>query len=151
MKYSLKGEHLIMGGIGFVSYCFYFARARNMSYNERDKNPQNFYKGEIIMKLFKKKEDTVEKLVDARLKRMLEVGFFEGNKEEMILLLKQDTEYRKIKNEKIRSVLTIVGIGVTSVITIWGTKETFRFEKDSNFTSDASRSWSRKVMDLYKK
>ena len=103
------------------------------------------------MKLFKKKEDTVEKLVDARLKRMLEVGFFEGNKEEMILLLKQDTEYRKIKNEKIRSVLTIVGIGVTSVITIWGTKETFRFEKDSNFTSDASRSWSRKVMDLYKK
>ena len=48
MKYSLKGEHLFMGGIGFVSYYFYFARARNMPYNERDKNPQNFYKGEII-------------------------------------------------------------------------------------------------------
>ena len=104
------------------------------------------------MKLFKKKkEDTVEKLVDARLKRMLDVGYFEGNKEEMTLLLKQDVEYRKAKNDKLRSVVTGIGIGVTSLVTIWGTCKTFHFEKDGNFTSGASRNWINKAMDLYKK
>ena len=49
------------------------------------------------MKLFKKKEDAVEKLINNRLKRMLDVGYFEGDKEEMTLLMKQDVEYRKAK------------------------------------------------------
>ena len=104
------------------------------------------------MNLFKKKkEDTVEKLINNRLKRMLDVGYFEGNKEEMTLLLKQDVEYRKAKNDKLRSVVTGIGIGVTSLVTIWGTCKTFQFEKDGNFTSGASRSWINKAMDLYKK
>ena len=103
------------------------------------------------MKLFKKKEDTVEKLRNNRLKRMLDGGDFEGNKEEMTLLMKQDAEYRKAKNDKLRSVVTGIGIGVTSLVTIWGTCMTFRFERDSNFTSGASRNWINKVMDLYKK
>ena len=54
------------------------------------------------MKLFKKKEDTVEKTINNRIKRMLDVGYFEGDKEEMTLLLKQDVEYRKAKNDKLR-------------------------------------------------
>ena len=48
------------------------------------------------MKLFKKKEDTVEKMLNNRLKRMLDVGYFEGNKEEMTLLLKQDVKQKTI-------------------------------------------------------
>ena len=47
MKYSLKLEHLFMGGIGFESYYFSFARARNMSYNERDKTLKIFIKEKL--------------------------------------------------------------------------------------------------------
>ena len=109
------------------------------------------------MILFKKKKETVEGLIKKKLLSLLKDELqgtkeeLQEHKEQLTLLLKQDIEYRKLKNEKIRSVVTITTAGLTAGVTIWGTVKTFRFERDSNFTSSASRNWINKALDLYKK
>ena len=92
--------------------------------------------------------DSVAKLVDRAIemeKLDIEISEKEKNREnEMNLKLAEIEEDRK--DRFVKNCITVAGIAVPSLITIWGTLKSFEFEKEGTITTIMGRGFINKLL-----
>ena len=98
---------------------------------------------EVGSETYKTTVDGLTKLLD----RAIEIDKIEEEKAERAALQEKEAEFkeRQFQEEKrdrlIKNCLTAAGIVVPTVVTIWGTIVSMRFEKEDTITSTAGRSF----------
>ena len=98
---------------------------------------------EVGRETYKTTVDGLTKLLD----RAIEIDKIEEEKAERAALQEKEAEFkeRQFQEEKrdrlIKNCLTAAGIVVPTVVTIWGTIVSMRFEKEDTITSTAGRSF----------
>lgn len=92
--------------------------------------------------------DEMTKLLD----RAIEMEKLGAEREDRLVSQKQDEEYKRKQFEEerldrwIRNGIAVAGIVVPTLVTIWGTKKSFEFEKDGTITTIMGRGFINKLL-----
>lgn len=92
--------------------------------------------------------DEMTKLLD----RAIEMEKLGAEREDRLVSNKLDEEYKRKQFEEerldrwIRNGIAVAGIVVPTLVTIWGTKKSFEFEKDGTITTIMGRGFINKLL-----
>lgn len=86
---------------------------------------------------FKETVDSVAKLMD----RAIEIERLDNEIED-----KAETQKEEKKDRLIRNIIAAAGVIIPTLVTVWGTKKSFEFEKEGTITTIMGRGFLQKLL-----
>lgn len=120
----------------------------NQLHKEIQRDFEKLEKMEVGTDEHKVAVDEMTKLLD----RAIEMEKLGAEREDRLVSNKLDEEYKRKQFEEerldrwIRNGIAVAGIVVPTLVTIWGTKKSFEFEKDGTITTIMGRGFINKLL-----